>query len=106
MNNLAQNPEEFFEYSRLYTLSVASTLIFGKRVSNIKSDWYRRFFDLMSIVSDSHLSLVVPSKFIHTDTPTSGLSYKSLEQTLPLMNFHYSNICQDHGKSERTSVVK
>ncbi|CAM1509767.1 Fc.00g001020.m01.CDS01 [Cosmosporella sp. VM-42] len=49
MNNLAQRPDQFFEYSRLYTLSVSSTLIYGKRASSIDSEWYRKFFDLMNI---------------------------------------------------------
>ncbi|KAH8901185.1 putative cytochrome P450 oxidoreductase [Thozetella sp. PMI_491] len=49
LNNLIQNPDNFYDYSRLYTLSVASTLIYGKRVSDIHSEWYKKFFDLMHI---------------------------------------------------------
>ncbi|OIW32570.1 putative cytochrome P450 oxidoreductase [Coniochaeta ligniaria NRRL 30616] len=44
-----KNPDNMYDYSRLYTLSVASTLIYGKRVADIDSAWYKRFFELMNI---------------------------------------------------------
>ncbi|KAK6067266.1 cytochrome P450 2D18 [Seiridium cupressi] len=47
LNNIAKDPDTVYDYSRLYTLSVASTLIYGKRVSDIHSEWYERFFELM-----------------------------------------------------------
>lgn len=60
LNNLAKNPDRMYDYSRLYTLSVASTLIYGKRVSDINSGWYQRFFELMHVARILPLLPVAP----------------------------------------------
>lgn len=50
MNNLLKDPGRIFDYVKLYTLSVASTIIYGKRVTSFDSTWYKEFFELMEIV--------------------------------------------------------
>lgn len=50
MNNLLKDPDRIFDYVKLYTLSVASTIIYGKRVTNFDSIWYKEFYELMEIV--------------------------------------------------------
>jgi hypothetical protein len=50
MNNILRDPDRIFDYARLYTTSVASTLIYGQRVDNLDSYWFKDFFELMDLV--------------------------------------------------------
>lgn len=50
MNNLLEAPDRIFDYVKLYTLSVASTIIWGKRATSFESTWYKNFFKFMEIV--------------------------------------------------------
>ncbi|KAK5261393.1 hypothetical protein LTR40_002270 [Exophiala xenobiotica] len=49
MNNVLKNPDRIFDYARLYTASVASTLIWGQRAASIDSFWYKDFYELMDL---------------------------------------------------------
>jgi hypothetical protein len=53
MNNLLKNPDRIFHYARLYTVSVASTMIYGQRVTSLDSFWYKEFYELMDLVRNS-----------------------------------------------------
>jgi len=55
MNNLLKDPDMIFHYARLYTVSVASTMIYGQRVANLDSFWYKEFYELMDLVCN-HLA--------------------------------------------------
>jgi len=47
MNKLLKRPDEIFDLARLYTLSVACTLLYGQRVADTDSFWYKDFYSLM-----------------------------------------------------------
>lgn len=49
MNNLLNDPSKMFDYARLYTVSVASSIIWGQRVTSLDSFWYKDFYDLMAL---------------------------------------------------------
>ncbi|KAF2492584.1 putative cytochrome P450 oxidoreductase [Lophium mytilinum] len=49
MNNILKQPERMFDYARLYTASVASTLIWGQRTPDLESFWYKDFYELMDL---------------------------------------------------------
>ncbi|KAF2814065.1 putative cytochrome P450 oxidoreductase [Mytilinidion resinicola] len=49
MNNILRDPARIFDYAKLYTLSVASTLIYGQRVASLDSYWFKGFFELMEM---------------------------------------------------------
>lgn len=51
MNNLLNDPAQIFDYVRLYTVSVASSVIWGQRVANLESHWFKGFYELMDLVS-------------------------------------------------------
>jgi len=54
MNNILKQPERMFDYARLYTASVASTLIWGQRAADLDSFWYKEFYELMDLVCYRH----------------------------------------------------
>ncbi|TVY20835.1 Cytochrome P450 monooxygenase patI [Lachnellula arida] len=49
MNNVLRRPERMFDLARLYTASVASTLIWGQRTKDLDSFWYKEFYELMDL---------------------------------------------------------
>ena len=51
MNNILKDPERVFDYARLYTVSVAGSLIWGHRATSLDSFWYKDFYELMDLVS-------------------------------------------------------
>jgi hypothetical protein len=55
MNNLLQDPDQIFGYVRLYTLSVASSIMWGSRVASLDSSEYKDFYELMDLVRHRHL---------------------------------------------------
>lgn len=55
MNNLLQDPDQIFGYVRLYTLSVASSIMWGSRVASLDSSEYKDFYELMDLVRHHHL---------------------------------------------------
>jgi hypothetical protein len=58
MNNILKDPERIFDYARLYTVSVAGSLIWGHRATDLESFWYKDFYQLMDLVraySGTHL---------------------------------------------------
>lgn len=59
MNNVLRRPERMFDLARLYTASVASTLIWGQRTKDLDSFWYKEFYELMDLVRDSHFQLLL-----------------------------------------------
>jgi hypothetical protein len=50
MNNILKDPERVFDYARLYTVSVAGSLIWGHRATGLDSFWYNDFYKLMDLV--------------------------------------------------------
>ncbi|KAK7204567.1 putative cytochrome P450 oxidoreductase [Myxozyma melibiosi] len=50
MNNLLKHSDRILDYAKMYTTSVACTLIWGQRVTDFKSFWYKDFFELMHIL--------------------------------------------------------
>lgn len=50
MNNLLKSPDRIFDYTRLYTASVASTIIWGQRAASLDSFWNKDFYELMDLV--------------------------------------------------------
>lgn len=50
MNNILKDPTRIFDYARLYTVSVAGSLIWGHRATNLESFWYKDFYELMDLV--------------------------------------------------------
>lgn len=53
MNNLLKRPDEIFELARLYTASVATTLLYGQRAVDIDSFWHKDLYALMKQVKNS-----------------------------------------------------
>ena len=53
MNNLLKRPDEIFELAKLYTASVAATLLYGQRATDIDSFWYKDLYELMEQVKSS-----------------------------------------------------
>jgi hypothetical protein len=53
MNNLLKFPHQIYDYTRLYTTSVASTLMWGQRAKDLNSFWNKEFYELMDLVSKS-----------------------------------------------------
>lgn len=51
MNNILKDPSKIFDYARLYTVSVAGSLIWGHRATDLDSFWYKRFYELMDLVA-------------------------------------------------------
>ncbi|CZR64449.1 related to O-methylsterigmatocystin oxidoreductase [Phialocephala subalpina] len=47
MNNLLKRPDEIFELAKLYTASVATTLLYGQRAVDVDSFWYKDLYALM-----------------------------------------------------------
>ena len=54
MNNVLRRPERMFDLARLYTASVASTLIWGQRTKDLDSFWYKEFYELMDLVRSNN----------------------------------------------------
>ena len=50
MNNILNDPDRIFDYARLYTVSVAGSLIWGHRATSLESFWYKDFYELMDLV--------------------------------------------------------
>lgn len=50
MNNLLKRPDEIFELAKLYTASVAATLLYGQRATDLDSFWYKDLYELMEQV--------------------------------------------------------
>jgi len=61
MNNILKDPERIFHFARLYTVSVASTMIYGQRVASLDSYWYKDFYELMDLVYSNRLSEITAS---------------------------------------------
>lgn len=55
MNNLLQDSDRIFDYVRLYTLSVASSIMWGNRVVSLESPHYKDFYELMDLVRRRYL---------------------------------------------------
>jgi len=53
MNNLLKRPDEIFELAKLYTASVATTLLYGQRAVDVDSFWHKDLYTLMEQVEDS-----------------------------------------------------
>ena len=53
MNNLLKRPDEIFELAKLYTASVATTLLYGQRAVDVDSFWYKDLYALMEQVENS-----------------------------------------------------
>jgi hypothetical protein len=53
MNNLLKRPDEIFELAKLYTASVATTLVYGQRVADIDSFWHKDLYALLEEVENS-----------------------------------------------------
>ncbi|RVX71104.1 hypothetical protein B0A52_03470 [Exophiala mesophila] len=49
MNNILNDPDRIFDYARLYTVSVAGSLIWGHRATSLESFWYKDFYELMDL---------------------------------------------------------
>ncbi|OAL22040.1 hypothetical protein AYO20_11276 [Fonsecaea nubica] len=49
MNNILKDPSRIFDYARLYTVSVAGSLIWGHRATSLESFWYKDFYELMDL---------------------------------------------------------
>jgi len=49
MNNVLKNPDRILDFARLYTASVACTLIWGQRTADLDSFWYKDFYELMDL---------------------------------------------------------
>ncbi|TVY87600.1 Cytochrome P450 monooxygenase, partial [Lachnellula willkommii] len=47
MNNLLKRPDEIFQLAKLYTASVAATLLYGQRATDVDSFWYKDLYELM-----------------------------------------------------------
>ncbi|KAI9835775.1 MAG: hypothetical protein M1819_001954 [Sarea resinae] len=47
MNNLLRQPEKIFDFAKLYTASVATTLIYGQRAASLDSFWNKDVYILM-----------------------------------------------------------
>jgi hypothetical protein len=50
MNNLLENPDKMFEYTKLYTASVISILAYGQRAASLDSFWYKDVYNLLEQV--------------------------------------------------------
>ena len=50
MNNILRDPEKTFDYARLYTVSVAASLLLGHRATSLESFWYKDFYEMMDLV--------------------------------------------------------
>lgn len=62
MNNILRDPDKIFDYARLYTASVAGSLIWGHRAADLNSFWYKEFYELMDLASsDPPLAVTIPS---------------------------------------------
>ena len=51
MNNLLKRPDEIFELAKLYTASVATTLLYGQRAVDVDSFWHKNLYDLLDKVA-------------------------------------------------------
>lgn len=50
MFNVFEHPEKLFDYTKLYTLSVIISLLYGQRVKDLDSFWYKDFYHHMEQV--------------------------------------------------------
>jgi hypothetical protein len=57
MNNILKRPDEIFGLARLYTASVAATLLYGQRAESLDSFWNKDFYELMEQVSNDLYTL-------------------------------------------------
>lgn len=47
MNNLLKHPDDIYNFARLYTASVASTLLWGHRAKDLHSFWNKDLYEMM-----------------------------------------------------------
>lgn len=50
MENILKDPTKLFDWTRLYTVSVAGSLMWGHRATSLESFWYKEFYQLMDLV--------------------------------------------------------
>lgn len=102
MNKLLKRPDEIFDLAKLYTLSVACTLLYGQRVADTDSLWYKDFYSLMEQVKDPGVYLILGIPKQQLTHAHSGLPLKNPEQILLLMIFLFSDSSQDNGRHGQT----
>lgn len=51
MFNAYQHPDKIFDYAKLYTVSVITSLLYGQRAVDLDSFWFKEFYHMMEDVS-------------------------------------------------------
>lgn len=96
LNNLADDPENIFDYARLYPVSVACALLYGHRAKDLNSFWFKEFYHMMEMVRTFGIN-----SFFYDANPSfcSGVKCLSLVLTLLLSKCHFSGTFLVNGKS-------
>jgi hypothetical protein len=50
MFNAYQHPDKIFDYAKLYTVSVITSLLYGQRAVGLDSFWFKEFYNMMEDV--------------------------------------------------------